>query len=189
MPNQVRQYSDEVADWVDGLASGVADVVREQLAALPWLPDPMRPPPPPPPRVAVVPMSACERVQEWAARHKLLAAAVVLGAGYCTYHQFVRSSRWSRRTGRARRARNGARLEVVVVAGSPALPLTKSLSLHLERRGFVVYVVCGSIEEEVLVQNLSRPDIKALSIDITDVSALCAFQTFFPQRERVCVLT
>ena len=40
----------------------------------------------------------------------------------------------------------------------------------MERKGFIVYVVCTNIDDEVLVQNLGRPDIKPFGIDITDVS-------------------
>lgn len=65
-------------------------------------------------------------------------------------------------------------MEVVVIAGSPALPLTRSLSLDLERKGFIVFVVSNSHEEEIMVQNLSRPDIRPLSIDITNVRPYCA---------------
>lgn len=74
-----------------------------------------------------------------------------------------------RKKRRAKKAGNGARLEVVVVAGSPSEPITRSVSLDLERRGFIVYIVCNTIEEEVLVQNESRPDVKPLMIDIIDV--------------------
>jgi len=49
--------------------------------------------------------------------------------------------------------------------------MTRSISLDLERRGFIVYIVCNTIEEEVLVQNESRSDIKPLMIDIVDVSS------------------
>jgi len=59
---------------------------------------------------------------------------------------------------------------VVVLAGSPTLPLTRSLSLDLERKGFVVFIVCNTIEDEMMVQNLARPDVRPLTIDITDVS-------------------
>jgi hypothetical protein len=69
-------------------------------------------------------------------------------------------------------------MDVVVIAGSPALPLTRSLSLDLERKGFVVFIVANSHEDEIMVQNLSRPDIRPLSIDITDVcppsSTMCS---------------
>lgn len=56
------------------------------------------------------------------------------------------------------------------MAGKPSEPMTRSIALDLERRGFVVYIVCNTIEEEVQVQNESRPDIKPLMIDIVDVS-------------------
>jgi NAD(P)-dependent dehydrogenase (short-subunit alcohol dehydrogenase family) len=102
-------------------------------------------------------------------KHKILATVIVIAAGGITYHIIKRSTR-SRKKRRGKRAGNGARLEVVVVAGSPSEPLTRSISMDLERRGFIVYVVCNSIEEEVLVQNESRPDIKPLMVDIVDVS-------------------
>ena len=57
----------------------------------------------------------------------------------------------------------------MVIAGSPTLPLTKSLALDMERRGFIVFIVCNAVEDESMVSNLSRPDIRPLSIDITDV--------------------
>jgi hypothetical protein len=76
-----------------------------------------------------------------------------------------------RKKRRAKKASNGARLEVVVLAGSPSEPITRSISLDLERRGFIVYIVCNTIEEEVIVvESMSRPDIKPLMIDIVDVN-------------------
>jgi hypothetical protein len=50
------------------------------------------------------------------------------------------------------------------------LPLTKSLALDMERKGFIVYIVCSASEDQNMVQSLSRPDIRPLSIDTTDVS-------------------
>lgn len=102
-------------------------------------------------------------------RHKIVSSVLVVAVTYATYRA-VRKTKLLRKPRRAKRARNGGRLEVVVIAGSPSLPLTKSLALDMERRGFIVYVVCGTIEEEVMVQNLARPDVKPLNIDITDVS-------------------
>jgi hypothetical protein len=101
-------------------------------------------------------------------RNKILTTVIVIAAGGITYHIIKRKS--NRKKRRAKRAPNGARVEVVVVAGSPSEPITRSISLDLERRGFIVYIVCNTIEEEVLVQNESRPDIKPLMIDIVDVS-------------------
>jgi hypothetical protein len=170
LPNQIRRYSGEVAEYVDKTVEKAAGTVRDSLSTAEWLPDYIRPPPlSHPPSTPVVPMSAYERLQDWVSRHKILTGMLVVGAGYVTYRA-VRTSKMMRKSRRARRAKNGGRLEVVVIAGSPSLPLTKSLSLDLERRGFIVYIVCGSGEDESLVQNLSRPDIRPLSIDITDVS-------------------
>jgi hypothetical protein len=100
-------------------------------------------------------------------KNKILTTVIVVAIGGVTYHIIRRKS--DRKKRRAKRAGNGARLEVVVIAGSPSEPLTRSISLDLERRGFIVYIVCNTIEEEVLVQNESRPDIKPLMIDIVDV--------------------
>ncbi|KAI0021159.1 hypothetical protein F4780DRAFT_739328 [Xylariomycetidae sp. FL0641] len=171
IPNQVRRYSGDVAELVDKVVDQAADTIRDSLASAPWLPDYARPKPlhrPPP--VPAVPRSAYARVQDWVVRHKIVSGLAVCVIGYVTYRT-VRHSKLLRKSRRAKRARNGSRLEVVVIAGSPSLPLTKSLSLDMERRGFIVYIVCNSIEDEVVVQNLSRPDIKPLSLDITDPPA------------------
>jgi NAD(P)-dependent dehydrogenase (short-subunit alcohol dehydrogenase family) len=93
---------------------------------------------------------------------------VVIGG--VAYHIIKRKT--NRKKRRAKKASNGARLEVVVVAGSPSERITRSISLDLERRGFIVYIVCNTIEEEIIVHNESRPDIKPLMIDIVDVSSL-----------------
>ena len=71
---------------------------------------------------------------------------------------------------RAKRAINNARLEVVVIAGAPNEPITRSLALDLERRGFIVFVVCNDVEEEVMVQNEARSDIRPLTVDMSHAS-------------------
>ncbi|KAI0399855.1 DUF1776-domain-containing protein [Xylaria palmicola] len=167
VPNHVRQYSDDVAKYVDKAVDKAAEGVRDTLASATWIPDYARPRAPSPPPVAIVSTSTWERAQDWVARHKLASGLFVCVVGYVTYRT-VRHSRLLRKTRRAKRAKNGGRLEVVVIAGSPSLPLTRSLSLDLEKRGFIVYIVCSTIEDEVMVHNLSRPDIRGLSIDITD---------------------
>lgn len=114
-------------------------------------------------------MSRLERAQDWVARHKILTGVVVVVCGTVVYQGFQRS-RYLKKTRRAKKARNGGRTEVVVIAGSPTLPLTKSLSLDMERRGFIVYVVCNASEDESMVHAFARSDIRPLSIDTTDVS-------------------
>lgn len=56
-----------------------------------------------------------------------------------------------------------------VIAGPPNSPITKSLSLDLERRGFIVYIVCSDLEEEQQVQSESRADVRPLHLDVADV--------------------
>ena len=70
---------------------------------------------------------------------------------------------------RAKRGKNGGRTEVVVLASSPHSPLTKSLSLDLERRGFIVYIPVTSLPEEHLVQSEGRSDIRPLYLDVSSV--------------------
>lgn len=113
-------------------------------------------------------MTRFERVQDWVARHKVLTGVVIIVCGTVVFKGYQKS-RWLRKTRRAKRARNGGRTEVIVIAGSPTLPLTKSLSLDMERRGFIVYVVCNASEDESLVHAYSRPDVRPLAIDTTDV--------------------
>jgi hypothetical protein len=141
------------------------------------VPDQIRPRAPPPPTIITVPASALERVQNWISRNKILVGFIVVTTGVVAYRSYRSTARW-RKTRRARRSRSGGRMDVVVIAGSPALPLTRSLSLDLERKGFVVFIVANSHEDEMMVQNLSRPDIRPLSIDITDVcppsSTMCS---------------
>lgn len=116
-------------------------------------------------------------------RHKLLTGLVVLTTGVLVYRGYKRGKH-SRKTRRARRARNGGRLEVVVIAGDPKLPLTRSLSLDLERRGFIVYIACNTLDDEAMVQNLSRPDVRPLGIDITDVRLILQDTTPVPSLSR-----
>lgn len=161
-----------MAEVIESHVDKAADHAREFLSSQDWIPDAVRPRGrPPPTAVFALPTSLYDRAQGWVSRHKVLTGFIVLTTGVIVYRGYRKSALF-RKTRRARRATNGARLEVVVIAGSPNLPVTRSLSLDLERRGFIVYITCSTIDDEVVVQNLSRLDIRPLSIDITDVS-LC----------------
>ncbi|KAG6037305.1 hypothetical protein E4U41_005206 [Claviceps citrina] len=149
IPPQLRQYTNHVADYIDENVDRAAGVVRETLSQVKWLPDYVKPSPPARPAVAVVAATRLERVQDWVGRHKVLTGVILVGCGTVLFRGF-QASRSMRKTRRARRARNGGRTEVVVIAGSPSLPLTKSLSLDMERRGFVVYIVCNGAQDEDL---------------------------------------
>lgn len=162
-----------MADYVDSHLEKVSNVLREALSSSQWIPESARPRSVPPPRPFLQPTppsSTYTQIYNWILRNRVLATVIILAAGGITYHVVRRKS--GRKKRRAKRAGNGARLEVVVVAGPPSEPLTRSISLDLERRGFIVYIVCNSVEEEMMVQNESRPDIKPLLIDIVDVSSI-----------------
>ncbi|OAA81722.1 hypothetical protein LEL_01267 [Akanthomyces lecanii RCEF 1005] len=167
IPVQFRQYTNDAADFIDKGVDRAANVVRDTLSSQTWIPDSMRPAPPVKVPVVVVSMSTWERAQDWVSKHKILTGVIVIVCGTVVFKGYQKS-RSMRKTRRAKRARNGGRTEVVVIAGSPTLPLTKSLSLDMERRGFIVYVVCDAPEDEKMVQSYARQDIAPLKIDTTN---------------------
>lgn len=57
-----------------------------------------------------------------------------------------------------------------VIAGSPLEPMTRSIAVDLDRRGFIVYVLVQSVEEEHIIQSENRSDLRALYLDLTMVS-------------------
>lgn len=144
-------------------------MLRETIASTTWIPESVKPVAPPKPVIVVVPVSKMRQVQDWLASHKILIGAVVVLCGTAAYKAYRRNES-IKKVRRAKRAKNGGRTEVIVIAGSPRLPLTKSLSLDMERRGFIVFLVCNAAEDVAAVQALARPDILPLSIDTTNVS-------------------
>ncbi|CZS95427.1 hypothetical protein WAI453_011363 [Rhynchosporium graminicola] len=175
VPNDIWRYSNAIADYVDQHLAKVSNTLREALSSSQWIPESARPRPPRPPPQSFAQAVASSttfiaQVHQWIFKNKILTTVIVIALGGVTYHVVKRKSSY-RKKRRAKRANNGARLEVVVVAGSPSEAITRSVMLDLERRGFIVYVVCNTIEEELLVQNESRPDIKPLTIDIVDPSS------------------
>ena len=148
--------------------------VRDAFRDTPWLPDSIKPKPPPVPQrvpVVAIPLGHFEAARVWVSAHRAWTAAVVafVGTGAFIVWRRRRNDRIKRR---AARAKNGSRTEVVVLAGSPHSPLTRSLSLDLERRGFIVYIPVSTLSEEQLVQSESRADIRPLNMDITSVCFL-----------------
>ncbi len=59
-------------------------------------------------------------------------------------------------------------MTMTVIAGSPNSAITRSLSLDLERRGFIVYVVCSNTDEEQQVLSEARTDLRPLHLDVVD---------------------
>ncbi|KAL8931750.1 MAG: hypothetical protein Q9216_007086 [Gyalolechia sp. 2 TL-2023] len=158
------------ANSIDAVTDRISASLRSAIGESPWFPD-TKPLPPPPSQVVATPVGYLEASSDWISRHRAVTAAVVcfLGTGAFLIWRQRRGNRVKRR---AKRAKNGQRTEIVVLAGPPTAPLTRSLSLDLERRGFIVYIPVNSLWEERLIQGESKADIHPLHIDVTSPSSL-----------------
>lgn len=123
----------------------------------------VRPPPPKP----LPPPTTLESIQRWVSKHRALtaAAAAFVVTGSVGAFIFIRNKQHKRKR-RARKSPSGARTDVVVVAGAVANPLTSALYLDLERRGFVVYVVANTSEDEHYIRSQNRVDLLPLQLDL-----------------------
>ena len=168
--DSVNSFTEAIDRHFDFVGRSLKDAFRHT----PWLPDSIKPKPPPVPHkvpVVSVPLGYFEATRLWVSEHRAWTAAAVafVGTGAFIVWRRRRDDRVKRRAGRAK---NGCRTEVVVVAGSPHSPLTRSLSLDLERRGFIVYIPVSTLSEEQIIQSESRADIRPLTMDITSVCFL-----------------
>ena len=166
--DSIDTFSENIEAHFESVARSLQDTFRQT----PWLPDSIKPRAPAPLHSAPTiraPVGYYELSKEWISEHRAVSAAVIafIGTGVFIVWRQRRSDRTKRR---AKRAKNGARTELVVLAGSPHSPLTKSLSLDLERRGFIVYILASNLSEEQAIQSMSRTDVKSLRLDITSVN-------------------
>ncbi len=109
------------------------------------------------------------KAYDWIDEHRILCASVALGIsatlGYLLYKKYQKAQAQAALVKRkAKRAVNGARMEVVILAASPSEPLTRLIAADLERRGFIVYVTTTTPEEEKIIEKEDSQDIKPLSI-------------------------
>ncbi|KAL4802732.1 hypothetical protein BDV18DRAFT_163691 [Aspergillus unguis] len=165
IPHDVRRYSLQVADAIDRQVDHVADAVRNTLSHQSWLPPSVKPSP----RLRSIspePQSLYGRVHSWAARNRAWSAAILAFVGTTSVLYFGSKTFRAKRR-KAKRATNGARKEIIVVAGSPHEPMTRSIAADLDRRGYIVYITVSSAEEEQLVRGENRPDIRPLWLDLT----------------------
>ncbi|KAL5121342.1 hypothetical protein ACEQ8H_000810 [Pleosporales sp. CAS-2024a] len=170
----LTEYSKHVGHWTGSLwdasdrhFASVAGYVKRQVPES-WLPVRARPlPPPAPPPPLLANMAYLQRAHKWVSEHRALTAAMVAFAGTGGLLLW-REKRSYNRKRRAPRASNGARRDVVVLGGPPNAPITKSLSLDLERRGFIVYQICSTMDEEQQVLGEARADLRPLHLDVVD---------------------
>lgn len=164
--SSIDAFTEGIEQHFESVSRSLKDTFRDST----WLPDSIKPLPPPPleRRLPNVPVGYLETTRIVVSEHRAITAAVIafLGTG-----AFViwRHRRYDRAKRRAKKARNGAKTEVVVLAGSPHSPLTRSISQELERRGFIVYIPVSTISEEQLIQAEKQSDIRPLNLDITSV--------------------
>lgn len=174
--DELSKLCDVIEEHFVHVGASINDAIR----SAPWLPSSMKPRPRSPPSsppplhssryaMPVMPMGYLEACRIWVAQHRALTAAAVafVGTGVFVFVLWWRRRPYVKR--RVHRAKNGARTEVVLLAGSLHAPMTRSLALDLEHRGFIVYIPISDLGEEPLVQALSRVNIRSLNVDITSV--------------------
>ncbi|KAL9065800.1 MAG: hypothetical protein Q9157_007351 [Trypethelium eluteriae] len=179
---QVNDVADALDRHIDFVADSLKDAairVNDAWGHLSGRPAPLPPPPPPPPRLPFFgPSTSLQHLQRWVSRHRAITAALVAFFGTSALLLYRQKRAYVKKR-RAKKASNGARSEVVVVAGPAESPMVKGLAADLERRGFVVYVVVGSPQDELKVQENGRLDIRPLYMDITEpASAEDAMERF-----------
>ncbi|KAL1303699.1 hypothetical protein AAFC00_007051 [Neodothiora populina] len=160
-----RQQYNELADGIERHFEHVATQLKD------WIPQQTKqtPPPPPPPPRRLLPASYWQSVQRWVSRNTAMSAGIAAFVGTGAVLLFIqRQAHYKKR--RARRSSGGARTEVVVISGSPSSPLTLALALDLERRGFIVYFVTSSAEDEQHIRGQSRVDLLPLNLDLVHPS-------------------
>ena len=169
--SEVNRITESIDKHFKAVASTLLDYpvaasIRETIQKSPWLYEkPQASPPPPPP---ILPLGYVAIAQRWVSEHRAVTAAAVafVGTGIFVTWRRRRAERMKRR---AKRAKNGSRTEVVILAGSPHSPLTRSLSMDLERRGFIVYIPVNSLIEEQYIHSQGRGDIRPMHLDVTSV--------------------
>ncbi|KAF8443400.1 hypothetical protein BGX38DRAFT_1120274, partial [Terfezia claveryi] len=181
----IRTTTLSAANALDTQIDSLADKLRDHLYHSTWLPKPYRPASPPPLPTSAIssssfslnPVRLFSYTSQWARRNKLLATALfgslTIGTVYTTHTYFLR---WTRKRVkcRASRASNGARTQVVVLSGYPHEQTTSLLALDLEKRGFIVFIIVHTHEEESSVLRgvgEGRPDIRPLMLDFASPDA------------------
>ncbi|KAL3481144.1 hypothetical protein BJX99DRAFT_179202 [Aspergillus californicus] len=164
IPHDVRRYSLQVADAIDRNVDHAAEVVRDTLSHQSWLPSSVRPSPKT--RHLLPHSSLYDRVHSWASRNRAWSAALLAFVGTTSILYFGSKKLRTKRR-KAKRAANGGRKEIIVIAGSPHEPMTRSIAADLDRRGYIVFITVSSADEEHLVRGENRPDIRPLWLDLT----------------------
>jgi hypothetical protein len=175
VPQDIAHYGSRVADYIEKHTNTIASDIRDAIDSSSWLPVSLRkqgtngghsffPQAPPPPQTLM------ERTAAFISRNRT-AIAVVLAFAGTTFVLVRRSKKEHNRKRRAKKLRGGGKKEIVVLACSSFHdPLTKSLALDLERRGYIAYITVSTTEEDSLIQSEAKPDVRPLWIDLTSTT-------------------
>lgn len=176
-------YGSKVADYIEKHSNSIASDIRDAIDQATWLPESLKPPrnhsshhffapaSPPPPQ------GIYEKTVAFISKNRTTIAIVLAFAGTTAYlvHRRKRAHAKKRR---AKKLPNGAKKEIVILACSTFHdPLTRSLATDLERRGYIVYVTVSSTEEDSLVQQEAKSDLRPLWIDLTSTVPNPAYDT------------
>lgn len=182
IPQDMATYGSRIADYIEKHSNSIAADIRDAIDQATWLPESLKPPrnhashhffaPQPPP-----PQGVYEKSVAWVSRNRT-AIAIVLAFAGTTVYLIHRRKRAHARKRRAKKLPNGAKKEIVLLACSTFHdPLTRSLAVDLERRGYIVYITVSSTEEDSLVQQEAKPDLRPLWIDLTSTVPHPAYDT------------
>lgn len=171
IPNDVKRYSGQVAGSVDRQVDRAAGYFRDKLSHQSWLPSSLKPRSRAnhalPSSSLSPPRSLAGSTHDWVYDHPAWVAALLafIGTGGLLIYG---KRKLGVRKRKARRAASGARKEIVVIAGSAHEAITRSVACDLERRGFIVFITVTSGEEEHVVENEAREDIRSLWLDLAN---------------------
>lgn len=173
IPQDMAAYGSRIADYIEKHTNAIASDIRDAIDNADWIPDSLRPPRQPVngpayfPRTPSPPQGLLDKTTAWISRNRTIIAVCVAFTG-TTLFMIHRRKKAHARKRRAKKLPNGGKKEIVVLACSTFHDaLTRSLALDLERRGYVVYVTVSSTEEDSLVHQEAKPDLRPLWIDLT----------------------
>lgn len=182
IPQDMATYGSKVADYIEKHSNSIASEIRDAIDHATWLPESLKPPrnsshhffapaAPPPPQ------GIYEKTVAFVSNNRTTIAVVLAFAGTTAYLVHKRKRAHAKKR-RAKKLPNGAKKEIVILACSTFHdPLTRSLATDLERRGYIVYVTVSSTEEDSLVQQEAKPDLRPLWIDLTSTVPNPAYDT------------
>ncbi|KAL9105317.1 MAG: hypothetical protein Q9227_009484 [Pyrenula ochraceoflavens] len=173
IPQDAVNYASAVADFVEQQSEHLASKIRDNLSAdaFSWLPQVLRPEPSRTSRAFCrrtppAPQTLLGKACTWISENRTTVACAVAFTG-TTIFLIHRRRKYHSRRRRAKKNRDGSKKEVVILATNYHDPISSSVALDLERRGYIVYVTVSSQSEEKALQAEKNIDLQPLWLDLT----------------------